>query len=218
VELVKSVEPSQVMLAANASSKALVHLTISHYVPSLYRSKVTVIAKRIFTNITQSKLRREVSFYFTVVGVDTSLANYDSLAPTCTRSQTNKCQFSKLCPDRGTDNCDLSSWVSTFHVSDGGSGLGYPVMVWPGGAQWSSGQRFILGTTAPQTVHVRTSCCHPGFSMKAKDLAGNSVLCEVGEVLNTSTRLDVGILGMFILVLISLVLTDRAEYDTVCYV
>ena len=78
--------------------------------------------------------------------------------------------------------------------------------------------RFILGTTAPQTVHVRTSCCHPGFSMKAKDLAGNSVLCEVGEVLNTSTRLDVGILGMFILVLISLVLTDRAEYDTVCYV
>ena len=86
------------MLAANESSQARVNLHISHYVPLLYRSKVTVIAKRIITNQTQTMVRREVSFYFTVVGMDNSLANYDAVPPTC--ANTKIC-LSEMCPDIG---------------------------------------------------------------------------------------------------------------------
>ena len=56
--------------------------------------------------------------------------------------------------------------------------------------------RFILGSTEEHTVGVSTSCCYPGVRLEVRDLAGNTRLCEVGEVMAAGERLrsELGIL------------------------
>ena len=56
--------------------------------------------------------------------------------------------------------------------------------------------RVILGSTEEHTVGVSTSCCYPGVRLEVRDLAGNTRLCEVGEVMAAGERLrsELGIL------------------------
>jgi len=202
VELVRAVEPEQLMISVNESSKVFVNLHISNYVPLLYRSKVTVIAKRIITNITQTVIRREASFHFTVVELGRSLAPYDVVSPACRGGST--CHMSEVCTDVESDSCDLYTWVSTFEVFDAGSGLAYPKPVWPREASVIK-QGFVLGTTEPHQVRVMTSCCYPGVSIQTRDLSGNSLVCQVGEVQATATQWSSSfVLISFILLCITL--------------
>ena len=49
--------------------------------------------------------------------------------------------------------------------------------------------RFILGSTDTHTVQVITSCCYAGISVQVKDLAGNTMVCEIGEVMASADKL-----------------------------
>lgn len=202
VELVRSVEPSLIVLPVNGSSQATVNLHISDYVPLLYRSKVTVIAKSFMTNITQTMVKRKVSFYFTVVGSGSSLAKYDTTPPTCTPAQM--CKISDVCTDTSEDSCDLYSWVSSFQISDKGAGLAYPQAVWPTGVVVNK-EGFVLGSTDQHTVEVTTSCCYPGVSLEVRDLAGNTVLCEMGEVMASADNAGLDLLILAITAAIFLI-------------
>lgn len=193
VELVSSVTPSLLMVPANTTMEATVLLHTSAYVPQLYRSKVTVIAKNFITNITQALVRREVSFYFTVLKSGSSLAAHDTHQPTC--SPLTMCTGDENCPLGPEESCEDQSWVARFLVEDSGSGLAYPVSKWPSEATINK-TGFILGSTEEHTVSVTTSCCYSGLRLEVRDLAGNTVLCEVGEVVAAagSLRSELGIL------------------------
>jgi len=193
VELVSSVTPSMLVVPANTTMEATVLLHTSAYVPQLYRSKVTVIAKSFITNITQAMVRREVSFFFTVLKAGSSLSSHDIHQPAC--APLTMCAGAEDCPLGPQEGCEDQSWVARFLVSDMGSGLDYPSSKWPSEAIINK-RGFILGSTEEHTVGVSTSCCYPGVRLEVRDLAGNTRLCEVGEVMAAGERLryELGIL------------------------
>jgi len=185
VELVRDISARKVYLPSNETREVLVNFHISHYVPPRFRSKVTVIAKELFSNqgrAGNTRLRGEVSFFFTVVGQHEVLTNYDSVPPSCLGM--DRCPDYGECSQLTGDSCDLGTWTSQFLVQDGGAGLGWQIPVWPSQAELLEGipYQVCLGTNEKQVVTVQSSCCYPGISLQVADLAGNLATCDLGEV------------------------------------
>ena len=72
----------QIILSGNTSSAVFVNMVISHYVPRLHRSKVTLLATALQSNSLQP-IKEEVSFYFLVLGKGTSITHIDTSPPRC---------------------------------------------------------------------------------------------------------------------------------------
>jgi len=95
VELVSGIQPAEVELAAQSSVTVHILITVSSYVPPLYRSKVTVSARPLVSNQTEEDHHRrhaDVSFYFTVVHPGATLTDYDLTPPTCNLLCIDQCR------------------------------------------------------------------------------------------------------------------------------
>jgi len=176
VELVAGIQPEEVEVAARSSASVHVLITVSSYVPPLYRSKVTVSARGIISNQTEENLHRhhaDISFYFTVVHPGASLADYDLTAPTCRL----------LCMDQCLPgNCQ--GWTARVRLQDKSTGLGRTKLVWP------QEQNLVVrrepdwpfGTNQPSVLSIQAPCCQEGVLLEQSDLGGETVMCRIGKI------------------------------------
>jgi len=176
VELVAGIQPAEVEVAAQSSSTVHILITVSSYVPPLYRSKVTVSARPLVSNETEEDFyppHADLSFYFTVVDPGASLSDYDLTPPTC----------SLLCMDECRPG-DCQGWTARVRLYDGSTGLGWTNLVWPQEenllvrreADWP------FGTNQPSVLSIQAPCCHEGVLLEQSDLAGQTMKCRIGEV------------------------------------
>ena len=127
----------QLILSPNGTSEIFVNLTVPHYVPPGIRSKVTVTATALDED-SLDLIKEEISFYFFVMGGETSrLSDLDRSPPRC--SLTEDCwqescqdlldgQLHQFKPRSEAYNyfsadCDDYHWDSVFSVSDQLTGL-----------------------------------------------------------------------------------------------
>lgn len=182
VELVESVDPTEIMLSPNTSSEIFVNITVPHYVPPHLRSKVTVIATPLASD-SLSVAKEEISFYFIVLGKEDSLEDIDGTPPHCIL--TDNC-WQESCHSASEETCDDYYWDSVFSVSDDISGLLLSNILHPSEAaviqSWSVG-----GSVSQESLTVRTSCCQPSLALSLTDLAGNTNTCTAGPLRSTGS-------------------------------
>jgi len=178
VELVAGIQPAEVEVGAQSSVTVHVMITVSSYVPPLFRSKVTVSARPLVSNQTEENHHRhhaDLSFYFAVVEPGRTLAYYDLTPPTC----------SVLCMDQCLPG-DCQGWTARVSLHDGSTGLGWTRLVWPQDQNLVVSREgdWPMGTKQPSTISIQAPCCQKGVLLEQSDLAGQTVMCRIGEVAN----------------------------------
>jgi len=178
VELVSGIQPAEVELAAQSSVTVHILITVSSYVPPLYRSKVTVSARPLVSNQTEEDHHRrhaDVSFYFTVVHPGATLTDYDLTPPTC----------NLLCIDQCRPG-DCQGWTARVRLHDGSTGLGWTRLVWPENEENLLTVRresdWPFGINQPSILSIQAPCCQEGVLLEQSDIAGRTVMCKLGEV------------------------------------
>jgi len=184
VELVAGIQPPEVEAGGQSSVTVHVMITVSSYVPPLFRSKVTVSARPLVSNQTEEKHQRhhaDLSFYFAVVDPGGTLEDYDLTPPTCSLLCLDQCQPG-----------DCQGWTARVRLHDGSTGLGWTRLVWP------QDQSLLLiregdwpmGTNQPSTISIQAPCCQKGVLLEQNDLAGKTVMCRIGEVASMGSSGD----------------------------
>jgi len=182
-EMVEGVDPNSLFISGNSSGLVYIKLHISDFIPDLYRGKITLTAKLVHTNYSDTELpsnwRTSVSFYYTVA--NNGISKNDSDKPLC--SQFEECSGGK--EDCTKDACEYNTRERVLRVKDHGSGIQSVQVLYPDSAELQY-QRFTIGTQHEIRLLVTQSCCDNALSVAVQDLAGNDAICSVGDVPSTS--------------------------------